>query len=947
MSDNSHSFTSLDYSNKQLSEFPNELNKYKLTLISLDISANPLLDLDKTIEALIEFTSLKKLKINIETGEEAKKLIDALPNLLVLNDHPIHEDEDDIEEENQNENIKISNENNINKNENLIKQEIAQLNFSSIKVDNEKNNSENNNNMIYNDNINNDNIKLDNTNLDNNINNNIINNINYNVNNNYKNININNINVDNNIDKKKINNNADNEIINNINNNINSNSKTNKNSNKKNNNLNISIEKNIEIIDDNKFEYILNKIKEYSEITKEKYELIIKEYNELMNNHIKNTLDICSFFNKVLINLIKEAQEQNNIKISSIKPLLEAQTQNETIRINFEEKINLAFQNTNNNNNSYITIESLRDKNKFIKTETNSISQEKKRININSNNNLNNNLNNNSIFYTNHSNYKKNNQNSNKILNKNEVRKQYSNNIKNLSISKKKKDTESEKVEKINDKNNIVKNITFSLDEYLSDKKLKKNKSFNIISNYNDVNQNNKKEKKRFKFMQKTYSKNKMSNKISFQQENIDTYSNICTNINTDCNNKLNISQPTAIILNNTNSSSLQPLFQTGDNHNQYKNKIDYKTYTYIKKNNIGNENTKYFGKTISTISNDNYLSRIDLLKNCQENPTINSLLYQIENNGNFDLSKIFDGLKDQVNYDYNNIHTINLKNLLEIINQIYKIRVNRIKKQQLGSYTKGTLETDLMAYLKSKYGLKKLIIEWNINILSSIKAFSKINGEVCLFGLILRNELDEGSIDILFKIKETVDGILRPLYRYDNEIINNIKNNREFMKENEWLMIAQILYNNDNNLRQRFQNKIYMFIKKFIKNDTIIEKNGKKILFGDFLNQLIMFNLRLRKKYLNNLVNLFKKQDKERYGFINYDEFKLMIEETGIIEKDKLKEVSDYLIENADKEGSGQITLNDVVVCFDNFYLDYQNENNNNEEKIKLLDKINNLNLN
>ena len=112
------------------------------------------------------------------------------------------------------------------------------------------------------------------------------------------------------------------------------------------------------------------------------------------------------------------------------------------------------------------------------------------------------------------------------------------------------------------------------------------------------------------------------------------------------------------------------------------------------------------------------------------------------------------------------------------------------------------------------------------------------------------------------------------------------------------------------------------------------------------FLNQLIMFNLRLRKKYLNNLVNLFKKQDKERYGLINYDEFKLMIEETGIIEKDKLKEVSDYLIENADKEGSGQITLNDVVVCFDNFYLDYQNENNN-EEKIKLLDKINNLNLN
>jgi Ca2+-binding EF-hand superfamily protein len=361
----------------------------------------------------------------------------------------------------------------------------------------------------------------------------------------------------------------------------------------------------------------------------------------------------------------------------------------------------------------------------------------------------------------------------------------------------------------------------------------------------------------------------------------------------------------------------------------------------------MSSDNSKYIGKTISTISNDNYLTKYDILKNCQDNPTINSLLLQIEKNTeNFDISKIVDGLKEQVNYDYNNIYTINLKNLLEIINQVYKIRANRVKKQILGSYTKGTLETDLISYLKSKYGLKKLIIEWNINILSSIKAYSKINGEVCLFGLILRNELDEGSIDILYKIKETIDGIIKPLYRYNNNIINNIKNNKEFMNENEWLIIAQILYNNDNNLRQRFQNKIYIFIKKFIKNDKILEKNGKKILFGDFLNQLIMFNLRLRKKYLNNLSTFFKRHDKNRYGLINHDEFKLMMENMGIIQKDKFKEVIDYLIGNTDKECSGLITFNDIVICFDNFYLDSQNENNN-EEKVKLLDKINNLNLN
>ena len=869
---NSNKVFSLDFSNKQLSEFPKELFKFKASLVNLDISANPQLDLDKTIKALTEFTSLKQLKINIETGEEAKKLIDALPNLVILNDHPINEEEE------ENENIELIKQNTEinNTNSNLIEQEIAQINFNII---NDKN---------INEKINNDK-------------NNIINN----------------------------NENIDKNIINNIN--------SNNNSININNNINNSVEKETLKNEDNKFEYILNKIKEYSEITKEKYDLIMNEYNRLMNNNIKNTLDICSFFNKVLINLIKDAQEKNNIKISCIKPLLEAQTQNENIRLNFEEKIHSALQNSNNNNQSYIAIESLRGKNRLIQTESNSINQDK-------NSNLNViNLNNNSMNYINHSHlkkkYEKNGNNpSQKPLNKNEIRKQYSNNIKNVSLSKIKKinSNENDKIEKID------KNITFSIDNYLSNKNMKRNKSYNKpeINNINNTS-HKEKEKKKYKFTHKSLGKKKISNKQSFLQENVDTYSNTYTNINTDYNNKLNVSNPTVILLNNTNSSP--PLIT--DNQNYNKKKFDNK---YIKKNYLINDNSKNNVRTISTISNDNnYLSKYDILKNCQDNPTINSLLLQIEKNSeNFEISKIFDGLNEQVNYEYNNIHTINLKNLLDIINQVYKLRADRAKKQILGSFPKGTLEIYLMTYLKSKYGLKKLIIEWNLNILSSIKAYSKINGEVCLFGLILRNELDEGSIDILFKIKETVNSILKPLYRYNNDIINNIKNNKEFMKENEWVTIAQILYNNDNNLRQRFQNKIYGFIKKLVNNDKILEKSGRKILFGDFLNQLIMFNLKLRKKYLNNLIKLFKIQDKERYGIINHEEFKSMLENLGIIEREKFKEVTDILIENADKEGSGQITFNDVVVCFDNFYLDNQNENNT-KEKIKLLDKINVLKLN
>ena len=45
----------------------------------------------------------------------------------------------------------------------------------------------------------------------------------------------------------------------------------------------------------------------------------------------------------------------------------------------------------------------------------------------------------------------------------------------------------------------------------------------------------------------------------------------------------------------------------------------------------------------------------------------------------------------------------------------------------------------------------------------------------MCLFGLLIKNELDEGSTEILCKIKETLAGILRPLYEYKTEIVNII----------------------------------------------------------------------------------------------------------------------------------------------------------------------------
>ena len=336
--------------------------------------------------------------------------------------------------------------------------------------------------------------------------------------------------------------------------------------------------------------------------------------------------------------------------------------------------------------------------------------------------------------------------------------------------------------------------------------------------------------------------------------------------------------------------------------------------------------------------STKKYSNKVDLSE-LNDIPIISNLL--LKTKSEFDTANIFDDTNNSIILKENiNPRILNIKNLLDIINQIYKIRYNRLDKRKQGSYNKETLEQDFYAYLKSKYGLKNLIIEWSISILSSIQTYYKTNGEVYLFALILKNELDEDSIEILNKIKNTMNIILNIIYDYNINKIENIKQNKEFMNENEWKTISNCLYSDDNYLKEKFINEVSEYIDNLMKGKNIVQKLGKKILFEDFLNILIIFNMKLRKIFLHNLFVLFSKEDIKRKGIINPENFKQIIKNTGIIkDEQKLEEVSRELIEIADREGTGQITFNDIVQCFDS--LDLITE----EGKIKFLYKLSKIN--
>lgn len=72
------------------------------------------------------------------------------------------------------------------------------------------------------------------------------------------------------------------------------------------------------------------------------------------------------------------------------------------------------------------------------------------------------------------------------------------------------------------------------------------------------------------------------------------------------------------------------------------------------------------------------------------------------------------------------------------------------------------TMEQYMYTYLNQRYGLKQLIIEWASSIINGIKRFSKEDADVCLFGKILRNEVDEEFRFLQLALNQAVFNHLR-----------------------------------------------------------------------------------------------------------------------------------------------------------------------------------------
>ena len=303
-------------------------------------------------------------------------------------------------------------------------------------------------------------------------------------------------------------------------------------------------------------------------------------------------------------------------------------------------------------------------------------------------------------------------------------------------------------------------------------------------------------------------------------------------------------------------------------------------------------------------------------------------------------------------------------KQLLQVITDIYASKSQYDKKCYDYHLPKETLEQHMYTFLNNKYGLKNLTIEWATSIINGIKQYSQTNSEVCLFGKILRNELEEESYQVYLKLKSTIYELLgyyyqtKYPYKSTKEIDRMLKEKQgSYLIEEEWKTLIKYLFpkdsetvlskineyiENSRNERAQTDNKVNTYAyssgnsRKLTREELKSlnrKENDLKILYSDFNKILLEIQIRLRDKYLSNFVSTFKQIDEDDDGVLNEEQFRDLIIKLELYPLESVGEEYEKLIDKIDPFNTQVFTFSDCVKLLANEYVD--------NGKTKALDKI------
>lgn len=182
----------------------------------------------------------------------------------------------------------------------------------------------------------------------------------------------------------------------------------------------------------------------------------------------------------------------------------------------------------------------------------------------------------------------------------------------------------------------------------------------------------------------------------------------------------------------------------------------------------------------------------------------LDAMQERVDQNTKPDTMKLFsmNAVKKNEAVGVTNVRIVTLKQLKDIINEIYENKEKHDEKWRRTKLPLETMEQFMFTFLNQKYGLKNLVIEWAASIVNGVKWYMKEDSDVSLFAKLLKNEIEEDFRYIQDRIKTTVSKVLRKHLREKHKLkseleINNIQENLEqgFVSNSTWNYILDYIY--------------------------------------------------------------------------------------------------------------------------------------------------------
>ncbi|CAD8144845.1 unnamed protein product [Paramecium octaurelia] len=284
----------------------------------------------------------------------------------------------------------------------------------------------------------------------------------------------------------------------------------------------------------------------------------------------------------------------------------------------------------------------------------------------------------------------------------------------------------------------------------------------------------------------------------------------------------------------------------------------------------------------------------------------------------------------------------LTLKQLKEIILDIYESKYKHDIRQYENKLPLETIEQHMYTYLYYKYGLKNLALEWAACIINAIQRYISEDNDVVVFGLMLKNNLDEDFRLLQSTRKQKIEHILFIILqaKYKTKPVAEIKEMVKqkvagYITHQEVVDIFKSILEEEEretilNLLKMHQIKVAVSVSPIKKVNQIeqqstpsTQKEPIKYEFSVFIKILLEYFMNLYQSYLANLRVVFESVDHDKDGIINQQQFFKLTES---IKPNLKNEECTQIYETLDPFQNDKITFSQIVRVFKNLQL--QNKN-------------------